>query len=46
MGLQRGLDRDGPDALENWQSWMAAEDAYVRDHDPPDGADFVVNGDL
>lgn len=42
--LRRGLDRDGPEAAELWQGWMAAEDAYVADQDPMSRADLVVAG--
>ena len=34
LRLERGLARDGDDALALWQEWMAAEDAYLSDHKP------------
>lgn len=44
LRLERGLLRDGPDALPDWQAWMAAEDGYVSEHRPQDGADYVIRG--
>jgi hypothetical protein len=43
--LQRGLDRDGPDALEQWQAWMAEEDRYCVRERPDERADLVIHGD-
>lgn len=43
--LRRGLDRDGPDALEQWQAWMAEEDEYVEREHPDERADLVLSGD-
>jgi len=42
--LRRAVERDGPGALDNWRSWMAAEDArYTRD--PTHArADVVIDG--
>jgi uridine kinase len=45
LRLQRGLDRDGPEALEQWQAWMAAEDRYRVRERPDERADLVVHGD-
>ena len=45
LRLQRGLDRDGPDALEQWQTWMAEEDRYVERERPDERADLVIEGD-
>lgn len=45
LRLRRGLDRDGPDALEQWQAWMAEEDRYVARERPDERADLVVAGD-
>jgi uridine kinase len=42
--LRRGLERDGPEAAELWQGWMAAEDSYVAEQDPVGRADLVVDG--
>jgi uridine kinase len=43
--LKRGLDRDGPDALEQWQGWMAEEDRYLERERPDERADLVIEGD-
>jgi uridine kinase len=43
--LQRGLERDGDDALPQWEAWMAAEDAYIAAERPHEHADLVVRGD-
>ncbi|MHB1523673.1 MAG: hypothetical protein ACYCYB_06890 [Candidatus Dormibacteria bacterium] len=42
--LRRGLERDGPEAAELWQGWMAAEDSYVAEQDPVGRADLLVDG--
>jgi uridine kinase len=44
LRLQRGLDRDGPDALEQWRAWMAEEDRYVERERPDKRADVVLQG--
>ncbi|MGH3339713.1 MAG: uridine kinase family protein [Propionibacteriaceae bacterium] len=46
LRLQRGLERDGHDALEQWQAWMAEEERYRSRERPDDRADLVVRGDL
>ena len=43
--LRRGLERDGVDALPDWQRWMAAEDGYVEREQPSERADLVLPGD-
>lgn len=45
LRLQRGLDRDGPTALEQWQAWMAQEERYRLRERPDERADLVVRGD-
>jgi uridine kinase len=45
LRLQRGLDRDGPAALEQWQAWMAGEDRYLESERPDERADLVIHGD-
>jgi uridine kinase len=45
LRLQRGLDRDGPDALEQWQAWMAEEARYRLRERPDRRADLVIQGD-
>jgi uridine kinase len=42
--LRRGLERDGPAFAEQWEVWMAAEDAYVARDRPEVRADVVVDG--
>jgi uridine kinase len=42
--LQRGLERDGPDALPQWEKWLAEEDAYVTREDPLAFVDLIVSG--
>lgn len=42
--LRRGLERDGADALGDWEAWGAAEDTHY-DHDPTrQHAALVVDG--
>lgn len=43
--LRRGLERDGEQARAAWDSWMAAEDAYVERERPRDHVDVVLRGD-
>jgi uridine kinase len=43
--LRRGLDRDGPQALADWERWMAEEDAYIEREQPALKADAVLRGD-
>jgi uridine kinase len=45
LRLQRGLARDGSEALEQWQAWMAGEDRYVARERPDQRADLVIQGD-
>jgi len=45
LRLQRGLDRDGPAALKQWQAWMAEEDRYRLRDQPDKRADLVIQGD-
>ncbi len=40
--LERGLERDGEEALSLWQEWMAAEDRYCQAQQPQKRADFVI----
>jgi hypothetical protein len=42
--LQRGLERDGGEALPLWERWVAAEDAYIARDDPAGYADVAVSG--
>ena len=42
--LRRGLARDGEDARELWNKWMAEEDKYISREQPQERADAIVNG--
>ncbi|GAA3240304.1 hypothetical protein [Actinocorallia longicatena] len=42
--LRRGLDRDGPEALGFWRSWMAAEDRHYAADRTAERAGLVVDG--
>ncbi len=42
--LRRGLDRDGDHMLDQWRSWMAAEERHFVDDGVLDRAALVVDG--
>ncbi|MBT4609450.1 MAG: hypothetical protein HOM68_14225 [Gemmatimonadetes bacterium] len=42
--LRRGLERDGLEARERWEEWMADEDLYIARENPADRADLIVPG--
>jgi uridine kinase len=42
--LKRAVERDGPSALTNWESWMAAEDDHYRRDPTREQADAVILG--
>lgn len=42
--LQRGLERDGLAAKNQWLKWMSSEDEYVARDNPEGFADAVVSG--
>jgi uridine kinase len=42
--LRRGVERDGPSALDDWESWMAGEDAHYRRDPTRERADIVIDG--
>jgi len=42
--LTRGLERDGADALADWQSWMAAEDGHYARDPTRERADIRIDG--
>ena len=42
--LERGLSRDGAQALLQWQNWQRDEDTYVANESPQAFADIVLNG--
>lgn len=44
LRLQRGLARDGEDALPQWQTWMAQEDSYLVKDAPRAYADICIDG--
>ncbi len=45
LRLQRGLERDGEEARDLWEEWMAAEDLYVAKECPAERADLIIRGD-
>jgi uridine kinase len=45
LRLKRGLERDGAEALGQWEDWMDAEDRYVERERPAERADCVLRGD-
>ena len=42
--LRRGVDRDGIEALDDWESWMASEDAHYQRDPTRERADVVLDG--
>ena len=44
LRLQRGIERDGPSAMDQWESWMAAEDAHFARDPVRERADVIVDG--
>ncbi len=42
--LRRGLERDGDDQRQQWETWMAAEDEHFAVHRTRQRADVVVDG--
>ncbi len=42
--LRRGVDRDGIGALDDWESWMAREDAHYERDRTRERADVVLDG--
>ena len=46
LRLQRGLARDGTDALPQWRFWQAEEVAYLARETPQAFADLVLDGGL
>ena len=42
--LRRAVERDGSEALEDWQSWMAAEDVHYARDPTRERADVVLDG--
>ncbi|MCC5912647.1 MAG: uridine kinase [Clostridiaceae bacterium] len=45
LRLSRGIERDGEVARKLWEEeWMPAEDKYVKEHEPLDRADLIIDG--
>lgn len=44
--LSRGLERDGDSAIDDWRSWMAAEDTHYRGDPTRERADLEVDGTI
>ena len=42
--LRRGVERDGPEALSDWESWMAEEDLHFASDGTRERVDVVVDG--
>ena len=42
--LRRGVERDGNAALDDWESWMASEDAHDERVPTRERADVVIDG--
>jgi uridine kinase len=42
--LRRGVERDGIAALDDWESWMASEDAHYERDPTRERADVVIDG--
>jgi hypothetical protein len=42
--LRRGVDRDGIAALDDWESWMAGEDAHYERDPTRERSDVVIDG--
>jgi len=42
--LQRGLERDGEDALSQWVEWMKEEENYHSENNPEAYADIIFSG--
>lgn len=42
--LQRGLERDGLQAKEQWLKWMNSEDEYIARDNPEGFANIIVSG--
>ena len=44
LRLQRAVERDGEDAMEDWEFWMAQEDAHYQRDPTRERSDAVVDG--
>ena len=43
--LERGLIRDGGEAMEQWFEWMKEEDEYLSAHRPDEFVNLIIRGD-
>lgn len=44
LRLARGLERDGPDAVGDWEGWMTGEDSFYARDPVRARADLVIDG--
>jgi uridine kinase len=42
--LQRAVERDGPEAMDDWEFWMGEEDAHYQRDPTRERADLIVDG--
>lgn len=45
LRLQRGLERDGVEAKEQWLKWMQEEDDYIQRDQPESYVDLIISGE-
>jgi uridine kinase len=43
--LRRGLERDGDEMIDQWKTWMHAEEEHFAADDPLPRADIIVSGE-
>ena len=46
LRLNRGLVRDGENALDFWEHWMIGEDKYLQEQKPRERSDFIISGEI
>jgi uridine kinase len=44
--LQRGIERDGLTAADDWEAWMRSEDGHYRRDPTRERADVVIDGTM
>ena len=44
LRLERAVERDGPEALDDWKIWMGEEDAHFANDPTRDRADTQIDG--
>jgi uridine kinase len=44
LRLQRAAERDGEDAMDDWERWMAAEDAHYARDPTRERSDVIIDG--